>query len=63
MQTLLAGGCGRLVYLSEDEYRALQWYLLINPDAGDQMPGISFVEVMGFERLDGLRRAKGKAVA
>jgi len=30
---------------------------------GIQMPGISFVEVMGFERLDGLRRAKGKAVA
>ena len=22
-------------YLTDDEYRAFQWYLLLNPDAGD----------------------------
>jgi mRNA-degrading endonuclease RelE of RelBE toxin-antitoxin system len=26
-------------YLSDDEYRALQWYLLERPDAGDIVPG------------------------
>jgi mRNA-degrading endonuclease RelE of RelBE toxin-antitoxin system len=26
-------------YLSDDEYRALQWYLLIYPDAGDLVRG------------------------
>ncbi|ARN76075.1 transcriptional regulator [Oceanicoccus sagamiensis] len=26
-------------YLSDDEYAALQWYLLLNPDAGDLIQG------------------------
>jgi mRNA-degrading endonuclease RelE of RelBE toxin-antitoxin system len=43
-------------YLSDDEYRALQWYLLINPDAGDIVRGTG-----GVRKVRWAPRGKGKS--
>ncbi len=43
-------------YLSDDEYRALQWYLLINPDAGDIVRGSG-----GVRKVRWAPRGKGKS--
>ena len=43
-------------YLSDDEYRALQWYLLINPDAGDIVRGSG-----GVRKVRWAPEGKGKS--
>lgn len=43
-------------YLSDDEYRALQWYLLIYPDAGDLVRGSG-----GVRKVRWAPEGKGKS--
>jgi len=43
-------------YLSDDEYRALQWYLLIYPDAGDLVRGTG-----GVRKVRWAPEGKGKS--
>ncbi len=43
-------------YLSDDEYRALQWYLLIYPDAGDLVRGSG-----GVQKVRWAPEGKGKS--
>ncbi len=40
-------------YLSDDEYRALQWYLMTIPDAGDIVRGSG-----GVRKYDGNKRKR-----
>ncbi len=42
-------------YLSDDEYRALQWYLARNPDAGDVIR-----ETGGFRKVRWADRTRGQ---
>lgn len=43
-------------YLNDDEYRALQWYLLIYPDAGDIVRGSG-----GVRKIRWAPEGKGKS--
>ncbi len=42
-------------YLSDDEYRALQWYLMTYPDAGDIIPGSR-----GVRKIRWKQKGRGK---
>lgn len=42
-------------YLNDDEYRSLQWYLLVNPDAGDIVRGSG-----GVRKVRWASEGKGK---
>ncbi len=42
--------------LTDDEYREFQWYLLLNPEAGDLVRGSG-----GVRKVGGHRREKVKA--
>ncbi|EFI34410.1 putative transcriptional regulator [Desulfonatronospira thiodismutans ASO3-1] len=43
-------------YLNDDEYRALQWYLLVYPDAGDIVRGSG-----GVRKIRWAPKGKGKS--
>jgi mRNA-degrading endonuclease RelE of RelBE toxin-antitoxin system len=42
-------------YLSEEEYRAFQWYLMTYPDAGDIVPGSG-----GVRKIRWKQKGRGK---